>query len=110
MSLQQEKARIIEFLKQPSIQRLFHTRIGLGGYLLLEILPNPGGYIELNVPDYTVTRASWNVLVGAVHLHPYRPAFRFRVENIIQGFMACMFVVTKRLEMEMPPNSICELT
>lgn len=49
MNLQQEGARIIEFLKQPPIQRLFHTRIGLDGYFILEILPNPGGYIELNV-------------------------------------------------------------
>lgn len=44
--------------------------------------------------------------MGAAHLHPYRPAFRFRVKNIIQGFMACMYVVSTRLEMEMPPYVI----
>ncbi|VUZ56568.1 unnamed protein product [Hymenolepis diminuta] len=106
MNPQRERARIIEFLKRPPIQRLFLTRIGQSGYFKLEILPNPGGYIELNVPESTSTRGSWIVLVGAAHLHLYRPAFRFRVENIIQGFMACMFVVTKRHEMEMPPYVI----
>ncbi|KAM3183992.1 hypothetical protein ACTXT7_009273 [Hymenolepis weldensis] len=106
MDLIQERDRIFEFFKQPLGHQLFRIRKGLGRHLLLDILQNPNGYIELTPPESSVAKSSWNLVVNATLGHLCRLAIHFNVANMTQGFMACVFVISKRLEIEMPPNVI----
>ncbi|KAM3175678.1 hypothetical protein ACTXT7_008075 [Hymenolepis weldensis] len=106
MNLQHEKDRILEYLSQPSGRHLFQIRASFESYLLLGILLNPGGHIELILPPSPQRQARWDLVLSGDQPHSYRPAFHYNVANMTHGFMACVFLLTKRHGMEMPPDVI----
>ncbi|VUZ49464.1 unnamed protein product, partial [Hymenolepis diminuta] len=98
--------RILEYLSQPSGRHLFQIRSSFERYLLLGILLNPGGHIELFLPPGPQRQARWDLVLCGDQPHSRRLAFHYNVANMTQGFMACVFLLTKRHGMEMPPDVI----
>ncbi|KAM3171020.1 hypothetical protein ACTXT7_017449, partial [Hymenolepis weldensis] len=55
-------------------------------------------------PTNPRVNAKWNLVSRGILPRHFRLVFRFEVANMIQGFIACVFLITKRLGMEMPPE------
>ncbi|KAM3179939.1 hypothetical protein ACTXT7_017288, partial [Hymenolepis weldensis] len=106
MKQQEERGRIQAFLNQPSGRQLFRIRGGDASSLSLGVLGNPEGYITLFLPTGSPRAARWNVIMPNNLPDRYRADFYFEVANMTQGFMACVFVATRRHGMEMPSEVI----
>lgn len=50
--------------------------------------------------------ASWTVIVGEKSISEYQNQIPVEAKTMLQGFISCMFVITKYLRMEMPPDVI----
>ncbi|VUZ55642.1 unnamed protein product [Hymenolepis diminuta] len=106
MHQQLEKQRILAFLNRPAGQQLFRLRGSYDRYLYMDILPSPGGFIELLIPTNPRVNAKWNLVGRGILPRHFRLVFRFEVASMTQGFIACVFLITKRLGLEMPSELI----
>ncbi|VUZ49465.1 unnamed protein product [Hymenolepis diminuta] len=106
MKEQEEKGQIQTFLNRPSGRQLFRIRGSDAFSLHLGVLGDPEGHIMLLHPTGSPRPAIWNIMMPNTLPERYRADFYFEVANMIQGFMACVFVATRRHGMEMPPEVI----
>ncbi|VDL57785.1 unnamed protein product [Hymenolepis diminuta] len=104
MKEQEEKGQIQTFLNRPSGRQLFRIRGSDAFSLHLGVLGDPEGHIMLLHPTGSPRPAIWNIMMPNTLPERYRADFYFEVANMIQGFMACVFVATRRHGMEMPPE------
>ncbi|VDN98856.1 unnamed protein product [Rodentolepis nana] len=106
MNLQYEKSRILEFLNSPSGRHLFQIRANFEHYLLLGTLPTPGGYAELTLPSEPQIHACWDLTVDGNQPPDYQANYLIEVRDMTQGFMGCVFVLSRWYRLEMPHDLI----
>nr|CDS26393.1 hypothetical protein HmN_000664200 [Hymenolepis microstoma] len=106
MSRQREKRRIESFVNHPTGRQFLQIVRSNASSLYLRVLCDPEGYIRLHLPTDSSRLARWDVEVPNNLPDRYGARFHFRVKNMTQGFMACMFVVAERHGLEMPHGLI----
>ncbi|VDL62706.1 unnamed protein product [Hymenolepis diminuta] len=73
----------------------------------LDISPDPGGYVRIILsPVLPFGTTCCNLVVHSSSPHYNQLYYRVKVANVKQAFVACLYLLTRRLGMEMPPDLI----
>ncbi|VDL18807.1 unnamed protein product [Hymenolepis diminuta] len=100
MTPQDEFDKIIEFANTLTGQLFIDKYTRSPFELTLDILPIPGGTCKIFFSSsYPEIKPGWIVTFGRQVVDAVFPV---EVSTILQAFMCCMFVITKRLEEELP--------
>nr|CDS33296.1 hypothetical protein HmN_000503400 [Hymenolepis microstoma] len=104
MTPQEEFDKIIEFANKLTGQLFFERYNRAQFEITLDILPKPGGSCKIFFSSsYPEIKPGWIVTFGRQVVDANFPV---EVSTILQAFICCMFVITKRLGEELPPTII----
>nr|CDS30590.1 expressed protein [Hymenolepis microstoma] len=75
-------------------------------YVSFKILRDPGGQIVIfTTPKYPEEKPGWILSIGDKEIMDSNEGFP-EVSTVTQAFMCCLYVILKRLEVELPQNII----
>nr|CDS26394.1 expressed protein [Hymenolepis microstoma]CUU98689.1 hypothetical transcript [Hymenolepis microstoma] len=106
MDAKQELARIQLFLNQPSDTQIFQEHSQCETNCRYNIAVEPGGHIEMTIPPILGWDSRWDVVINGTPPDDDFVSLYFDFDTMTQAFIGCMYVISRRLGMEMPSDVI----
>ncbi|VUZ50578.1 unnamed protein product, partial [Hymenolepis diminuta] len=103
--VEEEIEQILRFVYQPTGSQILRVFKRTRYDLMFDILPEPRGVFMLSTTlNYPQRQPFWTILIDDKKMESLE--FPVKASTLLQAFICCMFIIAKRLDIEMPVNVI----